>query len=87
MDHPAPASKSSLGALTLGTVGVVYGDIGTSPLYAVGAIFATKQAELNRADIFGVMSLIFWTLVVIVALKYVILVMRADNHGEGGTMR
>ena len=86
MNDPAPAAKSSLGALTLSTVGVVYGDIGTSPLYAVGAIFATKQAELNRADIFGVMSLIFWTLVVIVALKYVILVMRADNHGEGGTM-
>jgi KUP system potassium uptake protein len=78
--------KSSLAALALGTIGVVYGDIGTSPLYAMGAIFATKQAQVNPQDILGVLSLIFWTLTIIVSLKYVVLVMRAHNNGEGGTV-
>ena len=78
--------KSGLGALTLGALGVVYGDIGTSPLYALREVFATKHASLSEPDILGVLSLVFWTLTVIVALKYVTLIMRADNNGEGGTM-
>ncbi|HKX40608.1 MAG TPA: potassium transporter Kup [Burkholderiaceae bacterium] len=78
--------SSSLATLTLGALGVVYGDIGTSPLYALREVFATKHATLAEADILGVLSLVFWTLTVIVTLKYVILIMRANNNGEGGTM-
>ena len=79
-------SSSSLAALTLGALGVVYGDIGTSPLYALREVFATKHASLTEPDILGVLSLVFWTLTVIVSLKYVTLIMRANNNGEGGTM-
>ena len=78
--------SSSLAALTLGALGVVYGDIGTSPLYALKEVFATKHAALTPADILGVLSLVFWTLTLIVSLKYVALVLRANNNGEGGTM-
>jgi KUP system potassium uptake protein len=78
--------SSSLATLTLGALGVVYGDIGTSPLYALREVFATKHATLAEADILGVLSLVFWTLSVIVTLKYVTLIMRANNNGEGGTM-
>ncbi len=77
---------SRLAALTLGALGVVYGDIGTSPLYALREVFATKHAALTEPDILGVLSLVFWTLTVIVSLKYVLLIMRANNNGEGGTM-
>ena len=80
------SGTSGLGALTLGALGVVYGDIGTSPLYALREVFATKHATLSQADILGVLSLVFWTLTVIVSLKYVTLIMRANNNGEGGTM-
>jgi KUP system potassium uptake protein len=80
------SGHSSLGALTLGALGVVYGDIGTSPLYALREVFATKHATLSQPDILGVLSLVFWTLTVIVSLKYVTLIMRANNNGEGGTM-
>ena len=79
-------SRSSLATLTLGALGVVYGDIGTSPLYALREVFATKHATLSQPDILGVLSLVFWTLTVIVSLKYVTLIMRANNNGEGGTM-
>src|SRR5574343_305151 len=78
------ASKSSLGALTLGAIGVVYGDIGTSVLYAVKEVFHTGHLELSPENIYGVLSIFFWTLTVIVSLKYVTLVLRADNNGEGG---
>ena len=78
------ASKSSLGALTLGAVGVVYGDIGTSVLYAVKEVFGTGHVPFTHDNVYGVLSIIFWTLTVIVSLKYVTLVLRADNHGEGG---
>ena len=80
------SGRSSLSALTLGALGVVYGDIGTSPLYALREVFATKHASLSQPDILGVLSLVFWTLTVIVSLKYVTLIMRANNNGEGGTM-
>ena len=79
------SSKSSLSALTLGALGIVYGDIGTSVLYALKEVFAHGLVALTPANIFGILSMFFWTLTVIVSLKYVMLVMRADNHGEGGT--
>ena len=79
-----PSSKSSLAALTLGAVGVVYGDIGTSPLYAFKEVFAHGHVPMNPENIYGVLSLMFWTLTVIVSLKYVLLILRADNNGEGG---
>ena len=78
-------SKSSLTALTLGAIGIVYGDIGTSVLYAVKTVFASGNVALNPENIFGILSIFFWTLTVIVSIKYVMLVLRADNHGEGGT--
>jgi KUP system potassium uptake protein len=73
--------------LVLGSVGVVYGDIGTSPLYAFHeAIIAAKASSFaGREAVFGVLSLILWALLLIVTLKYVIILLRADNHGEGGT--
>jgi KUP system potassium uptake protein len=73
-----------LSALTLGAIGVVYGDIGTSVLYSVKEVFHTGHVELTTANIYGIMSMFFWTLTLVVTLKYVTLVMRADNHGEGG---
>ena len=78
-------SKSSLSALTLGAIGIVYGDIGTSVLYAVKTVFAEGHVALTPENIFGILSIFFWTLTVIVSIKYVMLVLRADNHGEGGT--
>ncbi len=78
------ASKSSLATLTLGAIGVVYGDIGTSVLYAIKEIFGSGHVPFTQANIYGVLSIVFWTLTVIVSLKYVTLVLRADNKGEGG---
>ena len=82
---PSPhRSSSSLAALTLAAVGVVYGDIGTSPLYALKEVFAHGRVPLTPENIVGVLSMIFWTLMVVVSVKYVVLILRADNHGEGG---
>jgi KUP system potassium uptake protein len=78
------ASRSSLAALTLGAIGVVYGDIGTSVLYAVKEIFGSGHVPFTHANVYGILSILFWTLTVIVSLKYVVLVLRADNNGEGG---
>ncbi|MFC7461717.1 potassium transporter Kup [Hydrogenophaga defluvii] len=78
------ASKSSLAALTLGAIGVVYGDIGTSVLYAVKEVFGSGHVPFTHDNVYGVLSILFWTLTVIVSLKYVVLVLRADNAGEGG---
>jgi KUP system potassium uptake protein len=78
------ASKSSLAALTLGAIGVVYGDIGTSVLYAMKEVFGSGHVPFTRDNVFGILSIFFWTLTVIVSIKYVVLVLRADNHGEGG---
>jgi KUP system potassium uptake protein len=77
-------SKSSLTALTFGAIGVVYGDIGTSVLYAVKEVFGSGHVSLTPDNIYGILSIFFWTLTVIVSIKYVTLVLRADNHGEGG---
>ena len=78
------ASKSSLTALTLGAIGVVYGDIGTSVLYAVKEVFGSGRVPFTPDNVYGVLSIVFWTLTVIVSIKYVVLVLRADNNGEGG---
>ena len=78
------ASKSSLAALTLGAIGVVYGDIGTSVLYAVKEVFGSGHVPFTPGNVYGILSIFFWTLTVIVSLKYVTLVLRADNNGEGG---
>ncbi len=77
-------AKSSTAALTLAAIGVVYGDIGTSVLYAVKEVFGSGHVPFTQANIYGILSILFWTLTVIVSLKYVVLVLRADNHGEGG---
>jgi KUP system potassium uptake protein len=78
------SSSSSLAALTLGAIGVVYGDIGTSVLYAIKEVFGSGHVAFTAANVYGILSLFFWTLTTIVSLKYVLLVLRADNHGEGG---
>ena len=80
----AHVKKSSLGALTLGALGVVFGDIGTSPIYALRESLHTAGTELY--DIYGVVSLIFWSLMLVVTLKYLVFVLRADNNGEGGIL-
>ncbi len=77
-------TKSSTAALTLAAIGVVYGDIGTSVLYAVKEVFGSGHVPFTQANVYGILSILFWTLTVIVSLKYVVLVLRADNHGEGG---
>ena len=84
---PAPHKpKESLPVLMLGAIGVVYGDIGTSPLYALKESFiGPHPLAVDRLHIFGVLSLIFWSLMLIVTLKYVLVAMRADNRGEGGS--
>ena len=76
--------KSSLAALTLGAIGVVYGDIGTSVLYALKEVFGSGHVEFTPDNVYGILSIFFWTLTTIVSIKYVMLVLRADNNGEGG---
>jgi KUP system potassium uptake protein len=79
--------KQKLSPLVLGAIGVVYGDIGTSPLYAIQATFAgTHPLPVVEANILGVLSVMFWTIMLLVSFKYVIIILRADNHGEGGSL-
>ena len=79
--------KSSIAALTIAAIGIVYGDIGTSPLYTMKEVFSPAHGlTLNPENLLGIVSLIVWGLAVIVSLKYVTLVLRADNRGEGGIM-
>jgi KUP system potassium uptake protein len=78
------SQKSSLTAMTVGAIGVVYGDIGTSVLYALKEVFGSGHVPLTPDNVLGILSMIFWTLTIIVSLKYVVLVLRADNAGEGG---
>src|SRR5574343_1007180 len=79
--------KTSLQLLVLGALGVVYGDIGTSPLYAFKQLFAGNHPiPLTEANVFGGLSMIFWALMIIVSFKYIVFILRADNRGEGGTM-
>ena len=77
-------SKTSLPTLMVGAIGVVFGDIGTSVLYTVKEVFGAGHVQFTSNNVYGVLSLIFWTLTIIVSIKYVVLVLRADNNGEGG---
>ncbi|MBT2325966.1 potassium transporter Kup [Variovorax paradoxus] len=77
-------TKTSSAALILAAIGVVYGDIGTSVLYAVKEVFGHGHVPFTVENVYGILSMFFWTLTVIVSLKYVVLVLRADNEGEGG---
>ena len=85
----AEAIPPSILKLALGSLGVVFGDIGTSPLYAFREAIAAAtghQGVPDRGAVLGVLSLILWTLTLIVSVKYVLILLRADNHGEGGTL-
>ena len=85
--HGEPMEGKRLFLLSLGALGVVFGDIGTSPLYTLSSCFAPGNGlALTPDNVLGVLSLVFWTLVVIVCLKYQVLVLRADNKGEGGIL-
>ena len=85
--HGAPKAKVGFWALALGSVGVVYGDIGTSPLYALReALYHAQEGGVTREEVLGVTSLLLWALIFIVTGKYVLFLMRADNRGEGGTL-
>jgi len=86
LKRPGP-QRSSLSALTVAALGIVFGDIGTSPLYAVKETFSPGHGiPLTAASILGGLSTMFWALMIVVSLKYVVLIMRADNKGEGGIM-
>ena len=81
-------ATSGFWALTLGSIGVVFGDIGTSPLYAFreAVTHAAEGQPVSRIIVLGVLSLILWSLFIVVTAKYVLLLLRADNNGEGGTL-
>ena len=83
-----PGHQAGMAALTVGALGVVFGDIGTSPLYALRTVFAADHhaVRATQAGVYGVISLVFWTVTIIVSIKYVTFIMRADNEGEGGIM-
>lgn len=87
LNPDAKHHKSSTAVLTLAAIGVVFGDIGTSPLYSLKECFAPEHGiPFSQAAVFGIVSLIFWSLTLVVTLKYVMFVLRADNHGEGGVL-
>src|SRR3974377_1399567 len=82
-----PATGRYLATLTVGALGVVYGDIGTSPLYALRECFSSKHGiSPSEPHVLGVLSLIFWSLLLIVSLKYLAIILRATNKGEGGIL-
>ncbi|MGI8428256.1 MAG: potassium transporter Kup [Solirubrobacteraceae bacterium] len=86
--QPSAAVKTGIAALTLGALGVVFGDIGTSPLYALQTVFTADSHAVHAtpSEVYGVISLVFWSITMIVSVKYVTFIMRADNGGEGGIM-
>ena len=77
-----------MAALSFGALGIVFGDIGTSPLYALQTVFAADQHAVRPTEsgVYGVISLVFWAITIIVSIKYIAVIMRADNEGEGGIM-
>ena len=86
MSDPAGSSKR-MAPMIVGAIGVVFGDIGTSPLYTLRQCFGGEHlVPLTPANVLGVLSIIFWALMIIVTAKYVTLIMRADNRGEGGIL-
>ncbi len=88
MNTAKPADKSRLHSLALAALGVVYGDIGTSPLYALKEVFSNEHhpVPITPDNVLGILSLVFWALMAVVSGKYVLFIMRADNRGEGGIM-
>jgi KUP system potassium uptake protein len=86
--EPKAPHHAGMIAMTLGALGIVFGDIGTSPLYAMQTVFTIddRAVRADEAGVYGVISLVFWAVTLIVSVKYVTLIMRADNHGEGGIM-
>ena len=80
------AKKAALPAITLAALGVVFGDIGTSPLYALRECFISAHIAINEATVLGILSLIFWCMMLSISFKYITVIMRADNNGEGGIM-
>ncbi len=85
MNDPT-SSRRGVGLLAFGTLGIVFGDIGTSPIYAFRESFHHAELEVSRATAFGAASVAFWALVIVICIKYLATVMRADNHGEGGIL-
>jgi KUP system potassium uptake protein len=87
-NRPSPAAHAGSAGLTLAALGVVYGDIGTSPLYSVHTVFAIDGGAVRptAGDVFGIVSLVFWSITLVVSVKYVVFVLRATNDGEGGVM-
>src|ERR1700709_1320656 len=81
-------NKLGMAALALGALGVVFGDIGTSPLYALQTVFSADHGAVKptEGDVFGVISLVFWSITLIVSIEFVLFIMRADNEGEGGIL-
>ena len=80
-------TERSLAALAIGAVGVVYGDVGTSPLYTMKEVFGgTHPVPVTPESVLGILSLIFWSIILVISVKYAWFIMRADNRGEGGTM-
>jgi len=87
MSDPKSKSSSSLFKLTIGALGIVFGDIGTSPLYAVRVCFTGSNGiAVTDDNILGILSLIFWSLIFVVSIKYLVIILRADNEGEGGIL-
>src|SRR5690348_17665954 len=88
--HPAEGedtSRKAMRVMVLGAIGVVFGDLGTSPLYTFSEAFSDQHGmPVTTFNVLGVLSLVLWTLLIVVALKYVTFIMRADNKGEGGIM-
>ncbi len=85
--HAHTVSKSSKAALVMGAIGVVFGDIGTSPLYTLKEAFGSHYGLVaNQANVFGILSLVFWAMILVVTVKYVLVILHADNRGEGGIL-
>ncbi len=86
-ENKKKGKKPRLFKLALGALGVVYGDIGTSPLYALRECFSGSHGVLPvEANVLGVLSLIFWSLILVISIKYLVIILRADNQGEGGIL-
>ncbi|HEY3427928.1 MAG TPA: KUP/HAK/KT family potassium transporter, partial [Acidimicrobiia bacterium] len=87
MTKRRPTTTSGMAGLTMAALGIVYGDIGTSPLYSLRETFALRHGiSVSDTSVLGALSLIFWALILIITIKYVLVVMRADNDGEGGIL-
>lgn len=88
MTQASPADKTRFNNLALAALGVVYGDIGTSPLYALKEVFSSEHhpVPITPENVLGILSLVFWALMVVVSGKYVLFIMRADNKGEGESL-